>query len=114
MNSSDKNILIAPSILSADFARLGEEVRAIEAAGLNTSPALQPAPRMSCSVRSTCALASGWKLIRSAPACAKACAKASTGCTIRCTSIGAGVPSGLTAWRLMAWHTMGPTVRLGT
>ena len=33
MNSSDKNILIAPSILSADFARLGEEVRAIEAAG---------------------------------------------------------------------------------
>jgi ribulose-phosphate 3-epimerase len=28
-----KNILIAPSILSADFARLGEEVRAIDAAG---------------------------------------------------------------------------------
>jgi ribulose-phosphate 3-epimerase len=27
------NILIAPSILSADFARLGEEVRAIDAAG---------------------------------------------------------------------------------
>ena len=26
-------ILIAPSILSADFARLGEEVRAIDAAG---------------------------------------------------------------------------------
>ena len=25
--------LIAPSILSADFARLGEEVRAVEAAG---------------------------------------------------------------------------------
>jgi ribulose-phosphate 3-epimerase len=31
MNASD--IRIAPSILSADFARLGEEVRAIEAAG---------------------------------------------------------------------------------
>src|SRR5215510_15128649 len=28
-----KNVLIAPSILSADFARLGEEVRAIDAAG---------------------------------------------------------------------------------
>ncbi|MFM9847318.1 MAG: ribulose-phosphate 3-epimerase [Hyphomicrobiaceae bacterium] len=27
------NVLIAPSILSADFARLGEEVRAIDAAG---------------------------------------------------------------------------------
>src|SRR5580700_11936102 len=26
-------LLIAPSILSADFARLGEEVRAVEAAG---------------------------------------------------------------------------------
>jgi ribulose-phosphate 3-epimerase len=26
-------LVIAPSILSADFARLGEEVRAIEAAG---------------------------------------------------------------------------------
>jgi ribulose-phosphate 3-epimerase len=29
------NVLIAPSILSADFARLGEEVRAIDAAGAN-------------------------------------------------------------------------------
>ncbi|MBB6125186.1 ribulose-phosphate 3-epimerase [Sphingobium subterraneum] len=29
----DRPILIAPSILSADFARLGEEVRAIDAAG---------------------------------------------------------------------------------
>ena len=28
-----KDILIAPSILSADFARLGEEVRAVDAAG---------------------------------------------------------------------------------
>src|SRR5205814_5360633 len=28
-----RNILIAPSILSADFARLGEEVRAIDKAG---------------------------------------------------------------------------------
>ncbi len=28
-----RNILVAPSILSADFARLGEEVRAIDAAG---------------------------------------------------------------------------------
>ena len=27
------NVLIAPSILSADFARLGEEVRAIDMAG---------------------------------------------------------------------------------
>ena len=28
-----KDVLIAPSILSADFARLGEEVRALDAAG---------------------------------------------------------------------------------
>ena len=27
------NVLIAPSILSADFSRLGEEVRAVDAAG---------------------------------------------------------------------------------
>ena len=30
---SDRSLLIAPSILSADFARLGEEVRAVDAAG---------------------------------------------------------------------------------
>jgi ribulose-phosphate 3-epimerase len=30
---TSKGILIAPSILSADFARLGEEVRAIDKAG---------------------------------------------------------------------------------
>ena len=30
---SDKSLVIAPSILSADFARLGDEVRAIDAAG---------------------------------------------------------------------------------
>src|SRR5260370_11834420 len=28
-----RNLIVAPSILSADFARLGEEVRAAEAAG---------------------------------------------------------------------------------
>src|SRR5215469_16042115 len=28
-----RNIIVAPSILSADFARLGDEVRAAEAAG---------------------------------------------------------------------------------
>ncbi|MGK2912138.1 MAG: ribulose-phosphate 3-epimerase [Sphingobium sp.] len=34
MNSSEpRSVLIAPSILSADFARLGEEVRAIDSAG---------------------------------------------------------------------------------
>jgi len=32
-NPMSKDILIAPSILSADFARLGEEVRAIDQAG---------------------------------------------------------------------------------
>ena len=31
--STSRQFLIAPSILSADFARLGEEVRAVEAAG---------------------------------------------------------------------------------
>ncbi|HSO42443.1 MAG TPA: ribulose-phosphate 3-epimerase, partial [Rhodospirillales bacterium] len=33
MNASGAMVKIAPSILSADFARLGEEVRAIDAAG---------------------------------------------------------------------------------
>jgi ribulose-phosphate 3-epimerase len=30
---ADRSVLIAPSILSADFSRLGEEVRAVDAAG---------------------------------------------------------------------------------
>lgn len=33
MTASSSPILIAPSILSADFTRLGEEVRAVDAAG---------------------------------------------------------------------------------
>lgn len=33
MSKSQRPVLIAPSILSADFARLGEEVAAVEAAG---------------------------------------------------------------------------------
>ena len=33
MSSGDEGVLIAPSILAADFARLGQEVRAIDAAG---------------------------------------------------------------------------------
>jgi ribulose-phosphate 3-epimerase len=33
MHAADRKIRIAPSLLAADFARLGEEVRAIEAAG---------------------------------------------------------------------------------
>ena len=32
-NGSPKKIVIAPSILSADFSRLGEEIRAVDAAG---------------------------------------------------------------------------------
>ena len=40
-------------------------------------------------VRSTCSLASGWKLISVAPALAKSGTMRSTGLTIRCTSIGA-------------------------
>lgn len=32
-SAPEKNVLIAPSILSADFARLGEEIAAVEAAG---------------------------------------------------------------------------------
>jgi len=31
--STARSILIAPSVLSADFARLGDEVRAVDAAG---------------------------------------------------------------------------------
>ena len=33
MPKAERPVLLAPSILSADFARLGEEVRAVEAAG---------------------------------------------------------------------------------
>ena len=83
-------------------------------AGLKVRPAWQPWALMAWMLRCTCADASGWKLIRSAPAWAKASASASTGCTIRCTSIGTGRPSGVTAWGLSAWQTMGPKVRLGT
>lgn len=32
-NNSKKSIMIAPSILSADFSRLGEEIKAVDAAG---------------------------------------------------------------------------------
>ena len=30
---SDKSVVISPSILSADFGRLGEEIRAVDKAG---------------------------------------------------------------------------------
>ena len=33
MTTPDNSVLIAPSVLSADFSRLGEEVRAVAAAG---------------------------------------------------------------------------------
>ncbi len=33
LNRSSKSVVIAPSILSADFSRLGEEIRAVDAAG---------------------------------------------------------------------------------
>ena len=32
-NSSQKPIVIAPSILSADFSRLGDDIRAVDKAG---------------------------------------------------------------------------------
>ena len=40
-------VLISPSILSADFARLGEEVRAIDEAGADKTVLLytSPSPR---------------------------------------------------------------------
>ncbi len=84
------------------------------AAGLKTRPALQPSALISCSVRSTCVLASGWKLIRSAPALANCCASASTGEIIRCTSMGTGVPPAPTACFFSAWQIIGPKLRLGT
>ena len=83
-------------------------------AGLKTSPALQPAALIAWMLRCTCSVASGWKLMKSAPASAKAAASASTGWTIRCTSIGTGRPSGVCACGLTAWQTIGPKVRFGT
>ena len=59
-------------------------------------------------VRSTCAEASGWKLMIDAPACAKSGTMRSTGETIRCTSIGT------VAYARIASHTRGPIVRFGT
>ena len=35
MTASDRTVILAPSILSADFSRLGESVRAVDAAGAN-------------------------------------------------------------------------------
>ena len=55
-------------------------------------PGRQPCSRMSSMVRSTCSLASGWKVIQVAPALAKSGTIRSTGFTIRCTSIGAVTP----------------------
>ena len=60
-------------------------------------------------VRSTCSLASGWKLIQVAPAFAKSGTRRSTGLTIRCTSMGAVTPC-----LRSASQTSGPMVRLGT
>ncbi|PHK13518.1 hypothetical protein VF11_33475, partial [Nostoc linckia z14] len=37
-NPSQKPIVIAPSILSADFSRLGDEVRAVDEAGPSQKP----------------------------------------------------------------------------
>ncbi len=55
-------------------------------------PGRQPESRISWIVRSTCRLASGWKLIQVAPASANSGTSRSTGSTIRCTSIGALMP----------------------
>ena len=63
-----------------------------EVDGLNTRPDLQPAARTSESERSMWPVASGWKVMKSAPASAKSPMIASTGDTIRCTSIGALMP----------------------
>ncbi len=59
-------------------------------------------------VRSTCSLASGWKLMMFAPALAKSGTIRSTGLTIRCTSMVARVSGRI------ASQTSGPTVRFGT
>jgi hypothetical protein len=72
-------------------------------------PGRQPQSRMSWIVRSTCRVASGWKLIQVAPALAKSGTMRSTGSTIRCTSIGAVTPC-----LRSASQTSGPMVRFGT
>ena len=77
--------------------------------GLSTMPALQPSDRISCTVRCTCRLASGWKLMIDAPALAKSGMMRSTGLTIRCTSMGAVTPC-----LRSASQTIGPMVRVGT
>ena len=78
-------------------------------AGFSTMPGRQPESRISWIVRSTCRLASGWKLIQVAPASANSGTSRSTGSTIRCTSIGALMPC-----LRNALQTSGPIVRFGT
>ena len=43
---SDRPIEIAPSVLPADFARLGDEVAALEAAGVEVAAGNDNAPGM--------------------------------------------------------------------
>ena len=54
------------STLSITYLRQSSDVD-----GLKTSPDLQPAARTSESERSMCPVASGWKVMKSAPASAK-------------------------------------------
>ena len=70
---------------------------------------MQPESLIRPMVRSTCSLASGWKLMPVAPALAKSGTMRSTGFTIRCTSIGALMP-----YLRSDCSTVGPIVRLGT
>ena len=92
------------STLSITYLRQSSDVD-----GLKTRPDLQPAWRTSESERSMCVVASGWKVMKSAPASAKSAIMPSTGVTIRCTSIGCLMP-----YDLSALQTIGPIVRFGT
>ena len=83
-------------------------------AGLNTRPAWQPSALISCSVRSTCALASGWKLIEVGAGLGEGQRQRIDRLHHQVHVERHRLPSARTQCGLMACATTGPMVRFGT